>query len=94
MSFFERLKKAIFRKDAAKIFVQHGGHFGRDVVMFDTKLDDLFPWLITIGNNVTLTGVQVLAHDASTKRALGYTKIGKIVIGDNVFIGRALFCLM
>ncbi len=91
--FFERLKKAIFRKDEAKVFVRHGGHLGRDVVMFDTKLDDLFPWLITIGNNVTLTGVQVLAHDASTKRALGYTKIGKIVIGDNVFIGRGSIIL-
>lgn len=93
MSFFERLKKTIFRKDSAKIFVEHGGHLGKNVVMFDTKLDDLFPWLITIGDNVTLTGVQVLAHDASTKRTLGYTKIGKVVIGDNVFIGRGSIIL-
>lgn len=28
-----------------------------------------------------------MAHDASTKKSLGYTKIGKISIGDNVFIG-------
>ena len=48
--------------------------------------------LITIGNNVTIAPqAYLLAHDASTKRDLGYTKIGRIDIKDNVFIGaRAL----
>lgn len=48
--------------------------------------------LITIGNNVTIAPqAYLLAHDASTKRDLGYTKIGRINIKDNVFIGaRAL----
>ena len=48
--------------------------------------------LITIGNNVTIAPqAYLLAHDASTKRELGYTKIGRIDIKDNVFIGsRAL----
>lgn len=45
-------------------------------------------WLITIGNNVTLAPrVHILAHDASTKKHLGYTKIGLVNIGDNVFVG-------
>lgn len=45
-------------------------------------------WLINIGNNVTIAPqVYLLAHDASTKRSLGYTKIGSINIEDNVFIG-------
>ena len=45
-------------------------------------------WLIEIGNNVTLaSGVYILAHDASTKKILGYAKIGNVKIGDNVFIG-------
>lgn len=49
-------------------------------------------WLITIGNNVTIAPeVYLLAHDASTRRVLGCTKVGKIVIEDNCFIGaRAL----
>ena len=48
--------------------------------------------LIKIGNNVTIAPqAYLLAHDASTKRELGYTKIGRIDIKDNVFIGsRAL----
>ena len=31
--------------------------------------------------------VQLIAHDASMKRHLGYTLIGKITIGNKVFIG-------
>ena len=48
--------------------------------------------LITIGNNVTIAPqAYLLAHDASTKRDLGYTKIGRIDIKVNVFVGaRAL----
>lgn len=45
-------------------------------------------WLIEIGNNVTLAPrVIILAHDASMKKSLGYTKIGRVRIGDNVFLG-------
>lgn len=51
-------------------------------------LDPSHCWLISIGNNVTLAPrVHILAHDASTKRRTGYTKIGIVEIGDNVFIG-------
>lgn len=49
-------------------------------------------WLIEIGDNVTFAPqVYLLAHDASTKKLLDYTKIAKIKIEDNVFVGaRAL----
>lgn len=51
-------------------------------------LDPNHCWLIEIGNNVTLAPrVHILAHDASMKMHIGYTKIGKVKIGDNVFIG-------
>jgi maltose O-acetyltransferase len=51
-------------------------------------LDPTFCWLITIGDNVTLTaGVTILAHDASTKHHLKYTRIGRVTIGDRVFVG-------
>lgn len=51
-------------------------------------LDPAHCWLITIGDNVTLAPrVHILAHDASTKQFLNYTKIGRVNIGDNVFIG-------
>lgn len=51
-------------------------------------LDPAHCWLIDIGDNVTMAPrVHVLCHDASTKQFLGYTKIGRVFIGDNVFIG-------
>lgn len=51
-------------------------------------LDPGHCWLITIGDNVTMAPrVHILCHDASTKQHLGYTKIGRVTIGDNVFIG-------
>lgn len=51
-------------------------------------------WLIEIGDNVTFAPqVYLLAHDASTKRDLDYTKIAKIVIEDRVFIGARAFIM-
>ena len=51
-------------------------------------LDPAHCWLIEIGDNVTMAPrVHVLAHDASTIHYLGYAKIGRVVIGNNVFIG-------
>lgn len=51
-------------------------------------LDPSHCWLIEIGDNVTMAPrVHILCHDASTKNFLGYTKIGRVTIGSNVFIG-------
>lgn len=51
-------------------------------------------WLIEIGNNVTLAPrVHILAHDASTKLELGYTRLGRTIIEDNVFIGASSIIL-
>ena len=62
-----------------------GDNFNRQQGCF---IDPTHCFLISIGNNVTFSiRVCLLAHDASTKNFLGYTKIGKIEIGDNVFVG-------
>ena len=51
-------------------------------------LDPGHCWLIEIGDNVTMAPrVHILCHDASTKHFLNYTKIGRVTIGNNVFIG-------
>ena len=51
-------------------------------------LDPDHCWLIEIGDNVTMAPrVHILCHDASTKAFLDYTKIGRVTIGNNVFIG-------
>ncbi len=62
-----------------------GKNFGR---LGGVILDPSHCWLIEIGDNVTLAPrVHILCHDASTKQFLGVTKIGRVTIGDNVFIG-------
>lgn len=55
----------------------------------DVFIDGSHAYMITIGDNVTLSaGVVIVGHDASTKRELGYTILAPVHIGDNVFIGR------
>lgn len=51
-------------------------------------IDPSHCFLIKIGDNVVFSSkVHVLAHDASTKKYTGYTKIGLVNICDDVFIG-------
>lgn len=60
----------------------------------DIFLDSSHCVLISIGNNVTFApNVRLIAHDASTKLFLGFTKIGKIQILDNCFIGDSTIVL-
>lgn len=60
---------------------------GTNVDLINSFLDYSFGHLITIGNNVTITNATILTHDASTKKTLGYSKIGRVDIGNDVFIG-------
>ena len=75
--------------------VRDGLTVGEDVfVNFGCIIDRSFCYLITIGSHVTLApNVHILAHDASTKRELGCTKMGKVTIGDHVFIGAGTIVL-
>ena len=58
------------------------------------KIDESHCWHIEIGNDVTLAPrVMILAHDASMKRQLGFTKIGNVKIGNKVFIGAGTIVL-
>lgn len=68
-----------------KMGMQVGKNFKR---LKGVILDPSHCWLIEIGDNVTMAPrVHILCHDASTKQFLGYTKIGRVKIGDNVFVG-------
>ncbi len=52
------------------------------------RIDPGFPWLVSIGEGVTLgPGVEVIVHDASTKRALGYTRVRAVRIEAGAYIG-------
>ena len=60
-----------------------------------TRLDPSHCWLISIGDDVTLANkVQILAHDDTTRIYTGYGRIGRVSIGDRVFIGANSTVLM
>lgn len=95
MEFIELLKTKIrgtinlkqLKKDGLKV----GNNFN---VQEGTIIDPGHCWLIEIGDNVTLAPrVHILAHDASMKKSLGYAKIGKVSIGNNVFLGASTIVL-
>lgn len=67
--------------------VNGGGKVGSNVDIYFSDIDLLSPYLIDIGNNVTITGVKILTHDASLKKTIGYSKVGHVTIGNDVFIG-------
>lgn len=70
-----------------------GGQVGTNVDILGSKIDLGEPYLLSIGDNVTITGVNILTHDASTKKCLGYSKSGKVHIGSDVFIGNGAIIL-
>lgn len=65
-----------------------GMTIGENVDILDSYVDNKsHAALITIGSNVTITHATLLAHDACMKKELGCAKVGRIDIGDDVFIG-------
>lgn len=74
-----------------KLGLKVGKNFKR---LHGVILDPAHCWLITIGDNVTMApNVHILAHDASTCYELGYAKIGRVNIGNDVFLGASTIVL-
>lgn len=71
------------------ILVKRGLKVGKNFSRMDrTIIDSSHCELIEIGDDVTMAPRSyILAHDASMKRHIGYTKISKVKIGSRVFIG-------
>lgn len=83
--FIYRIRGEYTTEKLIRMGMKVGDHFER---LNDVILDPSHCWLIEIGENVTLAPrVHILCHDASTKKILGYTKIGRVTIGNNVFVG-------
>ncbi len=70
-----------------------GGRIGRNFSLISSFIDLSSPYLISIGDNVTITGARILTHDASLFKAIGYTKVGRVTIGNDVFISNGCIIL-
>lgn len=59
-----------------------------------TDIDAQCAWAITIGDEVTLAhDVRVIAHDAATKRLMGYSVVRPVSIGDRTYVGAGAIIL-
>lgn len=97
MKFLRKIKNLFSRPvtnaDILASLRKRGVTIGENVDIIDSFIDVCHGHLITIGDNVTITGARILAHDASTKKPLGYSKIGLVRIGNNVFVGNGAIIL-
>lgn len=77
-------------------FVKCGMKVGRNFNrQSSTRLDPSHCWLISIGDDVTLSNkVQILAHDDTTRIYTGYGRVAPVKIGDRVFVGANSTILM
>lgn len=84
-SILYRLRGEYTTEKLVKMGMKVGKNFAR---LHGVILDPAHCWLIEIGDNVTMAPrVHVLTHDASTVHHFGYAKVGRVKIGNNVFIG-------
>jgi len=75
--------------------IKRGMKVGKNVYINEKVEFDLnYPYLIDIGDNCRISiGVRILAHDATTFRELGVTRIAPVKILDGTFIGERAIIL-
>lgn len=84
------------RRDShRKRLLKLGLRIGRNThFMDDVFIDSAHAFLVTVGDNCTIAPkVRILAHDASMRKHLGCTRLGKVSIGDNCFVGDSAIIL-
>ena len=77
-------------------FVKKGMKIGKNFNrQSGTRMDPSHCWLISIGDDVTLANkVQILAHDDTSRIYTGYGRVGRVSIGNRVFVGANSTILM
>lgn len=83
------------RKKYLDRLVRNGLSLGKDVYLNEGFfLDPAHCFLITIEDGVTFgPDVKVFAHDASSLKSIGKTKVGLVRLGKNSFIGAGAIVL-
>lgn len=93
MSLISFVKRLIGRKNPEEsckdYLLNNGMKVGKNTSIYSwSTIDAGKPWLIEIGSDVIISvGVRMLTHDASPNIVGCGTKLGRITVGNNVFIG-------
>ena len=86
-----------FKSDRLRLAkrIEQGLKVGKNVyIMENVEFDVNYPYLIEIGDNCTIAkDVRVLAHDATTFRALGVTRLAPVKILEGTFIAERAIIL-
>lgn len=95
LSSLYRLIQEYRRGKYIKSLVSRGLKLGDNVeIIADFFFDPSHCFLISIGDNCTICpNVRLIAHDASIKKLLGFTKLGLIKIGNDCFVGDSVIIL-
>lgn len=83
----DQMKRHLIHDYDLKVAKKRGIKIGSNFHSNDSYIDPGFPFLIEIGDNVTLSRASILAHDGSTQYAVDKSRVGKVIIGNNVFVG-------
>ena len=86
-----------FKVDRLRLnkLISRGLKVGRNVYIFENvEIDPGYPFLIEIGDNCRISkGVTILAHDATTFKDLGITRLAPVKILEGTFIGQRAIIL-
>lgn len=81
-----------FKRDRLRLkgLMNRGLKIGKNVYIFqDVEIDPGYPYLIEIGDNCRIgKNVLILAHDATTFKDLGITRLAPVKILEGSFIGQ------
>ena len=93
-AFFSLIRDKADRLRLNKLISQ-GLKVGKNVyIMEDVEFDLNYPFLIQIGDNCRISkDVRILAHDATTFREIGITRLASVKILEGTFIGERAIIL-
>lgn len=77
----------------ADTFRNLGVQVGDNSALWNVSVDPIYPELISIGNDVTITNSTLLTHDDSSVLFTKRRRVAPIKIGTNVFIGHGSLIL-
>src|ERR1700730_5542227 len=91
----QRLGDRLRGQTSRDVLVEHGLTLGENVFLgHRVYIDPRHCWLLEIGDRAVISpNTVILAHDASTRRQLGFSRLARVRIGREVYIGCAALIL-
>lgn len=82
-----KIRQIVLNESEVDRYRRQGCSIGENTKLYNVEIDVGFKHLVSIGKDCCITHSTILAHDASTQASLHYTKLRRVKIGNNVYIG-------